>query len=204
MKKQILLSLSLILMVTGFTYAQAKRTVTNEDLEKYRQQRERADAEYRATYKQRGLPSPEEIQEIEAKRRAQLAEDADRARAAQRAEYEMQRQQALTDAQINYLRSQTAYPQNQGSAFVGGQLSAPLGYGGYYSSGYYGIGNSYRNYQRRGVRQGEPLPPNMQIVKNAANSFPTANDIRNQIYGIPPQVLNGRGAGSGNRPGRQP
>lgn len=192
MKKQILLILSLILGASSLTFAQAVRTVTNNDLEKFRQPREQAAAAYRATYKQRGLPSPEELEQRELKRQKDLAEYAARARAAQQREYELQlranelrTQNALIESQINY-QNGGAYNQ---PVFVGGQISTPYGYGG---GNFYG--NYWRgNYSRRGYRQSAPLPPNVQIVRNAANSFPTANDIRNQIYGIPPQIRGGRG-----------
>lgn len=196
MKKQILVVLSLILGITTFSFAQqTTRTITNDDLEKFRQKREQAEAEYRATYKQRGMPSPEELEQREIARQKELAEYAARARAAQQREYEIQlrtnelrAQNALIEAQTNYWRGQTVNPYNQSSVFVGGQVFTPNIYGG-------GIfyGNYPRNYSRRSYRQSLPLPPNVQIVRNAANSFPTANDIRNQIYGIPPQIRGGRG-----------
>lgn len=204
MKKQILLILSLILGLTVTSFAQAKRTLTNADLEKFRQTREQAEREYRDTYQQRGLPSPEELAKQEAARETQLAADANRARANRQREYELtlraeevQAQRDLANAQINYLRSQTAYPTNQSSVFVGGQVYTPSGYGSGISYGSYGYGGGisyggyYGNYQRRGYRQNVQLPPNQQIVRNAANSFPTANEIRNQIYGTPPQQIRG-------------
>src|ERR1700755_2656263 len=50
------------------------RTVTNTDLEKYRDARVRADEEYRRTYAERGLPSPEELDKIQADRDKRLTE----------------------------------------------------------------------------------------------------------------------------------
>lgn len=204
MKKQILLILSLILGITTFSFAQrAARTITNDDLEKFRQKREQADAEYRATYKQRGLPSPEELEQREIARQQDLAEYAARARAAEQREYEiqlraneLQTQRNFIEAQADYSGWQTVNPYNQSSVFVGGQVSTPYGYGGSY--GGFPYGNYPRNYRYRGYRQFAPLPPNVQIVRNAANSFPTAGEIRNQIYGIPPQIRVGRG-NSGRR-----
>lgn len=194
MKKQILLILSLILGVTTLTFAQATRTITNTDLEKFRQQREQSEAEYRATYQQRGLPSPEELAQREAAREKDLAEYAARARAAHQRDNELQMQRDFINAQIDYQRSQN-YSYNQ-PVFVGGQVSTPYGYGG----GFYGNygGGFYNDYGHRGYRQFLPLPPNVQIVRNAASSFPTANDIRNQIYGLPPQQQI-RGGGFGRR-----
>ncbi|MGI8467286.1 MAG: hypothetical protein ACR2N3_02430 [Pyrinomonadaceae bacterium] len=198
MKKRILLILSLILGITTFAFAQAARTITNADLEKFRQAREQADADYRANYKQRGMPSPEEIERREARRERELADYAARARAAEQREYEIQlranamgTQNALIEAQAEYLREQNGGFYNQ-PVFVGGQVSTPFGYGGFYGGGNF-YGNYPRNYGHRGYRQFAPLPPNVQIVRNAANSFPTAGEIRNQIYGIPPQIRGRRG-----------
>ncbi|MGI8556207.1 MAG: hypothetical protein ACR2LT_07620 [Pyrinomonadaceae bacterium] len=193
MKKQILLILSLSLGISGLTFAQATRTITNADLEKFRQKREQAERDYNENYQRLGMPSPEELKEREAFREAQLAEDADRARILEQQEYDLQlranelrMRQDLTDAQIDYIRSQIGNAYYQSPVFLGGQVSTPYGYGGGYLNG---------NYGWRGYRQYAPLPPNVQIVRNAANSFPTANDIRNQIYGIPArQIRGGRGS----------
>ena len=51
---------SIILLAAGYTAAQVK-TVTNADLEKFRQKRLAAEKEYRDNYKRLGLPSPEEL-----------------------------------------------------------------------------------------------------------------------------------------------
>lgn len=227
MKKQILLVLSLILGLTAMNFAQGRRTVTNANLEKFRQTREQADKEYRATYEQRGLPSPEELARLAVVREQQLAADAARISAFQQRDYELrlraeevQAQRDLNNAQINYLRTQTyGYP-NQVSPFVGGQVYSPSGYGfgggisyGSYGIGGYGIGGYgfygggfpygggyYNNYPRRGNSQsGGPILPNQQIVRNAANGFPTPGAIRNQIYGTPPQQIRGAGGGGGRR-----
>ena len=42
--------------------ARQARTITNLDLEKYRQERVRAEDDYRANYEKLGLPSPEELE----------------------------------------------------------------------------------------------------------------------------------------------
>jgi hypothetical protein len=53
----------LVLLVVVPAFSQrAKRTVTNQDLEKYRQQRLKAERDYAENYAKMGFPSPEELQ----------------------------------------------------------------------------------------------------------------------------------------------
>ena len=49
------------------------KTITNADLEKYRQERVKADDEYRRTYAEKGLPSPEELERREEERQQRLS-----------------------------------------------------------------------------------------------------------------------------------
>src|SRR5687768_8751160 len=53
------------------SFLSAQRTVTNADLEKYKQTRLQADKDYRDNYQRLGLPSPEEL---EKRREASRAE----------------------------------------------------------------------------------------------------------------------------------
>ncbi|HEX9962979.1 MAG TPA: hypothetical protein VGB00_18750 [Pyrinomonadaceae bacterium] len=194
MKKRILLVLSLILAATGFVFAQtgARKTVTNADLEKFRQKRVQAEADYRANYKRLGLPSPEELEEREAERRAWHAEYSQKVEAerAQNENYFLARADELRlqinsiDAQINYLRGQAGARQ---SPYKGGTIvyGGGIVFGGY-SSGHDG---SFRGGATRGFRQNRAgVGLNTQTVRNYAGSFPTAGDIRNQIYGTYPQL----------------
>jgi hypothetical protein len=50
------------------------KTITNADMEKYRQVRVKADDEYRRTYAEKGLPSPEELEKREEERQQRLTE----------------------------------------------------------------------------------------------------------------------------------
>jgi hypothetical protein len=55
--------LTIFLVGTGASAQDSStRTITNNDLEKYRDARVKTDEEYRQTYAQRGLPSPEELE----------------------------------------------------------------------------------------------------------------------------------------------
>jgi phage repressor protein C with HTH and peptisase S24 domain len=59
-KIAVLLCVFFSLTIAGFSQT-AKRTVTNSDLAKFSQKRIEAEREYRQTYAEKGLPSPEEI-----------------------------------------------------------------------------------------------------------------------------------------------
>jgi hypothetical protein len=194
MRERILLVLSLILAVTSVVSAQttARRTVTNADLEKFRQKRLQAEADYRANYKKLGMPSPEELAEREAERQRWLAEFAQQAEIeqAQNENYflsvanELKTQIASIDAQINYLRGQAGNP----SPYKGGTIVYGNGivFGG---SGFAYGGNFRGGVGARSFRQNRTtVAPNVQTVRKYANSFPTAGDIRNQIYGTYPQL----------------
>jgi hypothetical protein len=196
MKERILLILSLILVATALVFAQtsARKTVTNADLEKFRQKRLQAEADYRANYKKLGMPSPEELDEREAERRrrnAEFTEEAEMERA-QNENYllaragELKTQIISVEAQIRYLRGQSA---NQQSPYKGGTIvyggglvfGGVGGYGGGFPRGV--SGNRFR-------RNNMTIAPNAQTVRNYARSFPTAGDIRNQIFGTYPQLNN--------------
>lgn len=63
MKKRLLFILCLIFIAVGFVSAQtARKTVTNADLEKFRQKRLANERSYRENYERLGFPSPEELE----------------------------------------------------------------------------------------------------------------------------------------------
>jgi protein involved in sex pheromone biosynthesis len=71
------LSAIFILAVCASAQNNSAKTITNTDLEKYRQQRVKADDEYRRTYAAKGLPSPEELEKREEERQKRLFEFSD-------------------------------------------------------------------------------------------------------------------------------
>src|SRR5688500_1126947 len=91
----------------------ARKTVTNSDLEKFKEKRVQAEADYRANYQKLGMPSPEELERREVERRAWHEEYARNRRAQTQqlaADYQARANQlkieiAGTQGQINYLRS---------------------------------------------------------------------------------------------------
>src|SRR6187402_2911402 len=95
MKKLCVLILCLISAVTAL--AQTK-TVTNADLEKFRQQRLTAERQLKENYAKMGFPSPEELEKRNARERAELEQYAERLR--------NERQQKEILAEVDMLRSQ--------------------------------------------------------------------------------------------------
>lgn len=51
-----------LILVTAVSFSAQSKVVTNESLETYRQQRLKAEREYRESYEKLGLPSPDELE----------------------------------------------------------------------------------------------------------------------------------------------
>jgi hypothetical protein len=118
-----------------------KRTITNADLEKYRQERMRAEKEYMDTYERLGRPSPEEL------RRQRDESLAATARVA-----EMLMQQELEREQMELQRDQFRHedetgPRHSGALYNGAApglvYGAGYGFGGY--GEYFGSRGTRRN-----------------------------------------------------------
>jgi len=105
----------------------AKRTVTNADLERFSQQRIAADREYRRTFVEKGMPSPEELK---AQSDARVKETVDLAEKIQAANLEREK---LELAAMQQQRPQTVII-SQGSG--GGYYPSDYGFWGYGASGY--------------------------------------------------------------------
>lgn len=103
MKQRLLFVFCLILVSSLPAFSQA-RTVTNADLDKYRQERLRAEAEYRENYKKLGLPSPEELDH----RREQSRVETERILAQLRAE-QLERDRLETERQLSEQRTSYVY-----------------------------------------------------------------------------------------------
>jgi hypothetical protein len=112
MKKRILLMLSLIFSIALTALAQTK-TVTNSDLEKFREKRLAAEKDYRENYAKLGFPSPQELARRIAEDERRLQETSARLEAERTAR---ERADAL-NAQINLLETQNRYLQNQAQNF---------------------------------------------------------------------------------------
>lgn len=116
MKKQIALFLGLIFSVSGAAFAQTP-TVTNADLEKFRQKRIKAEREYRENYEKMGFPSPEELE-------AQIEQSRiERAELSARLEMQQENKENFYHARADALRTEIASVRSQ-LAYLRGQIPA--------------------------------------------------------------------------------
>jgi hypothetical protein len=177
MKKFAIVILSLASAFSAF--AQTK-TVTNADLEKFRQQRVESEKNLRAEYARKGFPSPEQIERQNEQRRARMEQYSDELRE-QRLQSEndilaqakvLRTQITSIDAQINYLRRNGGGYSNQGFIYSNQGLI--------YSGGYAPYG--YRR-NRSVLPQIQNLPPNMRTVQEYAAMYPSAQSIFNESIG---------------------
>ncbi|NJM52085.1 MAG: hypothetical protein HC846_01035 [Blastocatellia bacterium] len=185
MKSKIWLMFSLILVLSGIALAQnAKKTVTNADLEKFKEKRLQTEAEYRAKYKELGMPSPEELEQRNAEDKRRLAETSQRIRAEQRQNQDYWQSQAIflrneiasVNAQINFLNRQIAATPTGNKIFysvdeLNGLVIPSYNFG-------YGYGHRGRRHQGQTVTVINPAN-NVQTAINAAAANP------NPYYGTP-------------------
>ena len=127
MKNKTAAFLSFILAFSFSAFAQTK-TVTNTDLEKFRQKRLQAEREYRENYERLGFPSPEELE------RKRVADEQELIEYSQQLEADRLELEAIqADAENRALWLQNQYLQlqyNNSDYNSGGYL--PL-YNGYYN-----------------------------------------------------------------------
>jgi hypothetical protein len=172
MKKRLLFVLVLGFIAYGSTLAQTK-TVTNADLEKYRQKRLQSEREYRENYEKLGFPSPEALDRERRQKQAENEETIMR-RQQERLEnetdfsaraYALRSEIASVEAQISYLNSLLPANQSPTGYFTGGV--APFGYArrGQSNSIWRGdatgrvfLGRNYNRYGRRGFGNVTAIP----------------------------------------------
>lgn len=135
MKRRLLFILCFILGVGNLAFAQRK-TVTNADLEKYRQKRVAAEKDYRENYEKMGFPSPEELdRQIEESRirNLELSEQFRQERKQNEGDWAarasaLRAEIASAAAQVNYLRAQLPVF----SPLIAGRIAVTTSAGGYY------------------------------------------------------------------------
>ena len=173
MKIRLLFILVLSFVAVATTSAQ-KRTVTNEDLEKFRQKRLAAERDLRENYERLGFPSPEELQRQIEQSRVERENLSARLRAEnlERERIELERQIAENEARNNALQSQQVrnnriYQNDDSFGY------APYGFYGFPSFGYSnrrfnrgGFGGRFGNQPRVEYRNNLPviLPPAPQPI----------------------------------------
>lgn len=172
MKIRLLFILTLISVTAFSAAAQQRRTVTNDNLEKYRQKRVAAERDLRENYERLGFPSPEEMdRQIEESRQAR-AELAERLRTEnlEREQLNLERERLNLDWQIAEGEAQgrgSEYSSSPNSNFYGGANDfffnygyAPIGpgfpnsVGGYGFGGYGFPGYDYPNGRRNRFNRG--------------------------------------------------
>jgi hypothetical protein len=164
MKSRILLVVC-VLIATNSAFSQRK-SITNANLEKYKQERLKREADYRANYKKLGLPSPEELAQRDADEQKKIDEYTEKSRVnRQQTEYNFQlranalrTELAATDAELNYLRaliSRMPKPQTYVS------LAYPI-FNYVQPNGVYASNNNGYYRQSTNVR----ATPNVQIYQN--------------------------------------
>lgn len=149
--------LALIFIAANFVIAQTK-TVTNDDLEQYRQKRLNAEKDYRENYEKLGFPSPEELERQNEQSKRELAD------LARRIEAENARKESLAQsrnallAEINAGNSQTIYLRRETGGFLNQNHIYPYGYAPYF----------YRHRRVFDPNYIQPLPnlANFQILTN--------------------------------------
>ena len=117
----------------------AQRTVTNADLEQYKQKRLQADKDYRENYERLGMPSPEELEKRREASRAETAKLYDKLRTERLEAAKLSTMEAAANAQIV-----------QSTQFV--PVAVPYGVPGGYV--FYPNGRFARSNRFRGVTQG--------------------------------------------------
>lgn len=166
--KSLLLALVAFTTVGAVAQGNSGRTVTNADMEKYRNARVKADEDYRQNYEKRGMPSPEELERRETDRQKRFAEASNELR-----------EQRLNDEYNEYVRAAADYSNAQRQQQVV-YVDRHPNYGSY-GGGFY-VSNPYwgnRRKLRASFGGDTGFGPNVQMVKDAASMFPNADSIRN-------------------------
>lgn len=142
--------------VIGF--AQARRTVTNSDLERYRQQRVTAERELREEYTRLGFPSPDEILRRDLESQQQLIELSSRLKQErlERERVELERERAMQPMIMPFPGA------GYGNTLQPGELFWPTVWG----TGGRGFGHGRRVQQQQGYFAGGqfwPTGPRTQV-----------------------------------------
>jgi hypothetical protein len=184
MKKTVLF-LSLILSFSTIAFAQTK-TVTNADLEKFRQKRLQNEKNYRENYERLGFPSPEELE------RKRVEDEENLIEFSQQLETQrLQREAIRAEIENQYLLMQSQYPP---SPDYSNYDSGAYTYGGYlpFNYGY----NNYGRYNRRSRSYGNRY--NQKINPYPWMMIPGFNNQNNRIKRSTmnysnPRIRTGRG-----------
>jgi hypothetical protein len=147
MKIRLLFILALS-FITTFSITAQTRTVTNTDLEKFRQKRLAAERDLRENYERLGFPSPAELEKQIEQSRRERSELAERLRAEnlERERITVERQRAENEARRkNYSPSSNDNYSDRSEGLFFNYGYAPFGYYNFPNNGFY----NYRNFGLR-------------------------------------------------------
>jgi hypothetical protein len=128
MKRSLLFFVVFLSVAAGSVLAQT-RTVTNADLEKFRQERLKAEKDYRENYAKWGFPSPEELQRRQVQSSKEISELAARLRAEDLEQQRLDAERSRQAAQYNYMQLLNTGGRQYSSPYF---YSYPV-YGNFYS-----------------------------------------------------------------------
>lgn len=174
---------AICLLIPAIAVSAQTKTITNADLEKFRQERVKAEEDYRKNYKKLGMPSPEELERRRERQRRENDEAAVRI-SQQKAQTQndfiaraniLRSQIVSVEAQINYLRSQNG--SNNSSQSVNFSNFGVITYGGGFRN--YGYRNPRPIYRQRSSQ----LPQNLQTVRDISRMYPNSQDVYNRSIG---------------------
>jgi hypothetical protein len=181
------LTIAILSLITAASAMAQTKTVTNRDLERYRQQRLEAEKQLKERYKELGFPSPEERERQNEQSREEFeaysAELRERRLESQtdilaRAD-ELRAEIASINAQINYLRANQNASPYKGGTLTLQPFAFSYSYGGY---GAYGYGG-FRGRGNRTLRQISRLPQNARTVQEYALNYPSSQSLSRQATG---------------------
>lgn len=146
MKNKVLLLIGLIFILANASLAQ-NRTITNDDLDKYRQKRLAAERDLRENYERLGFPSPAELQKQIEQSNAERSALSARLESEnlEREQLDLERQRAEVEASSRHLQYQPDNAQRYDDNY------SNFGLNGFYSFPNFGYQNQRLN---RGYRNG--------------------------------------------------
>lgn len=144
-----ILAIAILTLTVGFSASAQTKTVTNADLEKYRQARLESEKDLRENYRELGFPSPAELDKYYRQQQTDLEKLAARLQ-----QEELERRQLALQAEN--LRLQNSYWRDSSNSYYQPSLTQPYFYG-YSDYGYFNqpVYKSYPRYfpRRRAINQ---------------------------------------------------
>lgn len=162
--------LALIFVVANLTVAQT-RTVTNSDLEKFKQKRLKAEKDYRENYEKLGFPSPAELERQNEQSKRELAELSRRIEAENARKESLEQSRNASLAEINTDNARTVYLRRETGGFSNQNYIYSFGYAPHF----------YRHRRLVDPNYIQPLP-NLANYQILINQYPYRNNRRSTGY----------------------